>query len=337
MQDIDREIVEKYDLNIASVSPYKDAYIIGCNKGKKVLRKVGLSSDRVGFVHDAKEHLYKNGFTNLDRYLCTLEGKPYVELNGSTYVISDFIDGKECNFSCREDVVKSSRALAALHKASRGFKPQVYLKTRDELGKLPFSFAKRLEEIKKLKKIAKKGKSKFDYLFLKYVDYFYDLGENTLEQLASSRYEELCEFTREAGIICHHDYTHTNILCSEKGVSVINFDFCCFELKVYDIANLLRRKMRKCNWDVKEAAVILREYQSIEALTEDDFQIMRLILQFPQKFWRVVNKFYNSRRSWSEKGYVSNLQEVIDELEPHRKFMEQYERLAGKYTPHENK
>ena len=54
---------------------------------------------------------------------------------------------------------------------------------------------------------------------------------------------------------------------------------------------------------------------------------MKLMLAFPQKFWRVVNRYYNSRRSWSERSYVTKLQEVIDEAEPHRKFMEEYAKL----------
>lgn len=328
MQELDKEISEKYNLDISGMSSFKETYIISSSKGRKVLKKTELSPDRIEFVHGAKEHLYNNGFVHLDRYLCTVEGKPYMEINGDHYVVSDFIEGRECNFASREDVIKASRALAQLHKASKGFILPVPLKTRDDLGKLPAYFGKRLEEIKKLKKVAKKGKSKFDYMFLQYVDYFYNLGEKTIEQLAVSKYVQLCEQTRKDGILCHHDYTHSNILCADKGITVVNFEFCCFELRVYDIANLLRRKMRKCDWDPREAEVILREYQSVEKLTEVELQIMKLILQFPQKFWRVANKFYNSKRSWSEKSYAAKLQEVVDELEPHKKFMEKYDEIV---------
>lgn len=328
MQDMDREITEKYGFNVSGVSPFKDAYIISSSAGRKIIKKTELSADRIEFVHGAKEHLAQNGFTGVDRYVCTVEGRPYIDVNGSYYTVTDFTEGRECNFSSREDVVKSSRALAELHKASRGYTPPPSLKIREELGKLPLYFGKRLEEIKKLKKIAKKGKSKFDYLFLQYVDFFYDTGERTIEELMNSRYTELCEYTRREGIFCHHDFTHNNIIYNDKKVTVINFDYCCFELKVYDIANLIRRKMRKCDWDMDEAVIMLREYQKIEKLTEDDFIIMRLMLQFPQKFWRVVNKFYNSKRSWSEKSYASKLQEVIDELGPHGRFMKRYDELV---------
>lgn len=60
----------------------------------------------------------------------------------------------------------------------------------------------------------------------------------------------------------------------------------------------------------------------------DEFLVMKYILQFPQKFWRVANRFYNSRRSWSEKSFVSRLQEVVDEIEYHKQFIERYEDIT---------
>jgi len=85
--------------------------------------------------------------------------------------------------------------------------------------------------------------------------------------------------------------------------------------------------MRKCNWDINEARVIIDSYRSVENISSDEFLIMKYILQFPQKFWRVANKYYNSKRSWSEKSFVVRLQEVIDEVRHHNAFMDRYDSL----------
>jgi spore coat protein I len=87
--------------------------------------------------------------------------------------------------------------------------------------------------------------------------------------------------------------------------------------------------MRKCNWAVRESKIILDKYCSIENISKDEFVILKIILQFPQKFWRVANKYYNSKRSWTEKSYISKLEEVIDELEYHKQFLEKFEQLWG--------
>lgn len=329
MQDIDRHITEQYNLDIKSIIPYKDAHILHTSKGKKIFRKVFNSPEKIFFVHGVKEHLYNNNFKNIDRYLCTVDGEPFIDTEEGRYTLSDFIDGAECNFDNEEDIVNASRLLASMHKASRGYVPDPGSSPRDDLGRLPVYCGKRLEELKKLRKVAKKGKTKFDYMFLDHADYFYSLGESVISAIPGSKYRELVEEARKEGIVCHHDYTHHNILQHDNKTWLINFDYCCFELKIYDIANLIRRKMRKCDWDIDEAKTIIDAYGSVEPISPDEFYIMKLMLQFPQKFWRVVNKYYNSKRSWSEKSYLSKMQEVIAEVEPHKKFIQEFDKLIS--------
>lgn len=327
MLEIDREILLKYSLDIKSFIPFRDGFIINTSKGKKVLKKSEFCADRIMFIHSVKEYLHENGFTNLDRYVCTHDGIPSLEIDGVNYTISDLTEGRECNFDSRDDIIKASQLLASLHKASKGYVPPGDCNPKDDLGNLPMYFQKRLDEIKKLKKIAKKGRSKFDYLFLDCYDYFYELGDDAIRSLNNSTYTKLVEEARNCGIICHHDFTHHNIVCGEDKVFLTNFDFCCLELKVYDIANLLRRKMRKCDWDIAQAGVILDKYSEIEHISKEEFVIMKIILQFPQKLWRVVNKYYNSKRGWSEKSYVLKLQEVVDEIKYHKPFIERLDEL----------
>lgn len=327
MVDLEKEVSDNYDIEIKNFSPFKDAFLVVSNNNKTIFKKSNLSDERLLFIHSAKEHLIKNKFVNIDRYLCTNDGRPFISIENNNYVLTNYIEGAECNFDNKNDIANISKLLAQFHKASKGFKPPENIIIRSDLGKIPLFFAKRLDEIKKLKKVAKKGKTKFDYLFLENYDYFCNIGEQALSLINNSYYEELVNKTRDDGVFCHHDFTHHNIIQSDKKYYIVNFDFCCFEIKIYDIANFLRRKMRKCNWDINEAKTILDEYRTIEDISRDELAILKIILQFPQKFWRVINKYYNSKRSWSEKSFVMRLQEVIDEIEYHKEFIEKFELL----------
>lgn len=324
MQGMDREVAENYGLEVRNLVPYKDTFMIVTPQGRKVMRKILFSPERLWFVHGAKEHLAGNGFTGVDRYLCTLNGEPCFNFDNSCYTLVDFIDGRESSFDNDNDVQRAAITLAELHRASRGYIAPEGCKVQDDLGKLPGYFSKRLDDIKKMKKQAKKGKSRFDQLFLENVDYFCEIGESAAAELAISSYGRLVESTKEKGIFCHHDYTHHNIIMDGERVVVINFDYCCFELKVYDIANFIRRKMRKCDWDISKTEMIIHSYNSVETLSNEELAVMKIILQFPQKFWRVVNRYYNSRRSWSERSFAIRLQEVIDEIGPHKEFIKNY-------------
>ena len=327
MHDIDYEIADLFDFQIKAIVPYKDCYIVNTSKGKKILRKCKSSPGRILFVHGAKEHLYNNNFRNIDRFICTADGRPYIFIDENIYTMTDFIEGRECDFNNRDDIVKASRLLASLHRASRGYVPLRGCVHQDDLGKLPFYFEKRLGELRRLKKLADKRKSEFDYLYINYVDYFIRTGEEVIKLLSKSHYNELVDKARREGVFCHHDFTYHNIICDENETFITNFNYCCFELKLYDIANFLKRKMRKCNWDLKEAGIIIDEYRSIEDINKDEFFILWIMLKFPQKFWRIANRYYNSRRSWAERIYTMKLQEVIDEINYIEPFLSNFEIL----------
>lgn len=325
MQGMEKEISINYGLEVKSLSPYKDMSTVVTSSGRKVLKRIPFSTERIKFVHGAKEHLARNSFDNVDRFLCTLSGDPYFIYNNSCYTLVDFIDGRESSFDNDNDVKIAAKVLARMHRASRGFLVTEGCKVQDELGKMPCYFEKRLEDIKKMRKQARKGKTRFDEMFLQYSNYFIKVGARTLEELALSDYASLVEKTRKEALFCHHDYTHHNIIMGGENVIVTNFDYCCYELRVYDIANFIRRKMRKCDWDISKTELILECYNSVEPLSREELSVMGIILQFPQKFWRVVNRYYNSRRSWSERSFVSRLQEVIDEIAPFEEFIKRYQ------------
>ena len=72
MLGMEREIAVNYGLEVRNLFPYKDILVIVTPYGRKVLKRMPFSPERLIFVHGAKEHLVGNGFENVDRYICTL-------------------------------------------------------------------------------------------------------------------------------------------------------------------------------------------------------------------------------------------------------------------------
>lgn len=326
MQEARALIENSYGIRISNIRPYRAGYILDTNAGKKYIKACQYTKERIKFIHQAKMHLINNNFTQIDPYCLTFNNQPYIEIDDIPYTMVDLIEGRECEFDDDHDVIKATEALALMHKAGHGFSPKgTYIPSG--LGKLPASFKKRLEEIRKLRRKAERERNSFDYLFLEYFDHFYKTGLKSLEILFASRYNKLVEQTQKEGMICHHDYSYQNILIKGDTTSIINFDYCSVELKIYDIVNILRRRMRKCNWDINKAKLILDAYRKIEPLDQDEMIVMKSMLQFPQKFWRVINRYYNSRRCWAQKNYTIMLQDVIQEKDAHESFMEQFDKL----------
>lgn len=327
MHELEKELQDNYNIKINSISNFRDMFIANTDNGKRLIKISNLKPERINFISEVKEHLYNNGFANIDKNIYTNAGKSCITFRDQSIYMSKFIDGRECNLDNREETIKCARLLAKLHRASNGFSCSENSSPRSELGRLPGCYRKRLDEIKKLKKSALKGKMKFDSLMCQYVDYFYDLGERAISLLDTSDYFELVEDAEKNRNISHHDFNHHNIFVQNDEMYLINFEYCCYDLKIYDLVNLLRRKMRKCEWDIDEAVIILNEYSKIESLCESELDLMKIMLMFPQKFWRVINKYYNSKKSWSEQNYINRLQEVIDEIPYLKAFIERFSAL----------
>ena len=156
-------------------------------------------------------------------------------------------------------------------------------------------------------------------------DYFIEEGEKILEDLNNSAYMTLVSKAANDNTICHRDFTQHNIILSGSNDYIIGFDNCSIEVKEYDIANFLRRKMRKCDWDLTIAKNMLDNYRSICKIKEEEFDVLKIIIGFPQKIWRIANKFYNSKRSWSEKGCLEKINEVINESVPLKNFLNSFD------------
>lgn len=326
MQEARNIIENSYGIHIMGIRPYRAGYILDTATGRKYIKSCQYTSKRVEFIHQAKTHLYEHGFKCIDPYYLSISKQPYIEIDGNVYTMVDLIEGRECEFDDDRDVIAATEALALMHKAAHGFFPKgCYVQCG--LGKLPDSFKKRLEEIRKLRRKAEKERNGFDYLFIENFDHFYETGIKSLEILFGSRYSKLVEQTRKEGMICHRDYSYQNILIKGDRTSIINFDYCSIELKIYDIVNILRRRMRKCNWDINKAKLILNTYRNIEPLSQDELKVMKSMLQFPQKFWRVINRYYNSKRHWAQKNFTIMLEDVIKEKDAHVDFMDKFDTL----------
>lgn len=325
---IEHELEQIYSLKIEKVSPLRDGYVLETSSGNYFLRIPKISTDRIDFVYSAQKHLINNGFDKIDAYRLTSDtGLPWTIINETNYVLTPHIVGKDCIFENSKDLATASRLLASMHLAAKGFVPLSQTAYKTELGQMPLMFQHRLDELKRFRRIARKSSGRFDYAFLKVADYYCDLAENIIKQLNASPYGKLVSKANTEGCLCHRDFTGHTIVLTQNGDYIINFENCCVELELYDIANFLRRRMRKCDWDSIEAKYMFDHYNSIRQISNEEYYVLSLILQFPQKLWRVVNKYYNSKRSWCEKNCMEKLQEVLDEKEPLQLFIDSFDAL----------
>lgn len=324
------EISTQFGFEIYELIPMKGVYLIKTNKGNKCLKKVNYGVQKLMYIYKAKEHIINMGFDRIDRNIITPQGVPHAFVNDDIYVVTNWINGRECDFKKEEELKKASKTLGMFHLAARDFTPDDGVMVRCDIGRLPNTFEKRLSTLNKMRDIARKNKrkSEFDMLYLSNVDFYIKLAQKTIKSFNFECYNRVCEDALKGKVICHHDYTYHNILFDEnEDVHVIDFDYCKWEIQVYDISTLMVKALKRLDWDIDKGKLILESYNSIKPLTLDEVSILKSLLSFPQRFWRLANRYYYKEAGWNETTFIKKIKEIIDEKEKYMNFIDSIDNI----------
>ena len=189
------EIERQFQIKIDIIKANKGIYYIKTNKGERCLKKINYGPQKLLFVYGAKEHLIKNGFKNVDKYFLNIDGEPYALVNEDLYTLSEWLEGRECDFHNIEEVKIAAETLAKLHEASKGYDPPENSKLKSDLGRWPSLMEKRIKSLDKMRDMIRKKnrKSDFDLLYLKSMEFYKDIAKKALNTLNASVYVKLCE------------------------------------------------------------------------------------------------------------------------------------------------
>lgn len=321
------EISMQFGFEIRDLIPQRGVYLIKTNKGNKCLKKVNYGPHKLMYIYKAKEHIIQNGFDKIDKNELSLKGLPYAFVNEDLYVVTEWIDGRECDFRNDEDLKIAAKTLAKFHLAARNFVPEDNLKARNDIGKLPYTFEKRLTTLNKMKDIARKNKKKteFDILYLYNVDFYIDLAKKAIEKLDLDAYNRVCQKDLNDKVLCHHDFTYHNIIIKDNGdVYIVDFDYCKEEIQVYDLATLMVKALKRVDWSIEKANLIIDNYNAVKPISVDELKVLKALLAFPQRFWRIANRYYYKEPGWSEASFIKKLKEILDEKDKYINFLESF-------------
>ena len=88
MEDRSQEALKRYRLKIYNMYKARGAYIIESDNGLKLFKVFEGSRNRALFEHKIKEHLYQNGYPNVDLFVKTIDDDIISEdSNGCQYIM----------------------------------------------------------------------------------------------------------------------------------------------------------------------------------------------------------------------------------------------------------
>lgn len=329
MKSLCSEVVRGFGYQLKSYNAFRNLYICTTDSGIKVIKSVANKIPSLLFQHSVKEHLYQNGFKYLDRFHLSLDKTPYYAYQGNIYVMTDWLEGRECDFNHLEDIKKAISTLADMHKLSKGLVPVEgsFAKPYDE--DLSFVIKKRIREFHTIKKKIKRQShmSNFDLLFIKNYKKYEEYSQRALEWLEKMDYHQIKAKVEKEKYFYHNDYTYHNlILVPDGSLFVTHFEQCRYGLPVYDLIYILKKIMKKHKWDIKIASELLSIYTKKIDISEIKNILIGLLI-FPDDFWKLCNRYYNSRKVRAFQNPVNKLSFIVNQKENQDKFIKFIETL----------
>lgn len=271
------------------------------------LKKVYYDEGTLLFIYSVMEWFARNEI-KLPKMLPSKFNGRFVKANNMLFMLCPWVKGEKCNFDNLQHILLSIENLAKMHNCSRNFKAiegsliktgfdSLYISTLKHFNKILSSFNTATKM---------KHKDKFSSIFLDVFDENIYLAKEALLVSGSINDKNLSRS------LCHGDYVNKNILIDNTDVWVIDFDKASLNYSMYDLCYFMRRLLKRSNtnWDIDLTRKIIKTYNSIAPLTEDDFKYVFSYLAFPQKYWRLSKDYYNNIKKCNKSMFVESLKEV---------------------------
>lgn len=313
-----RTLLGNWPVEVRHVKRRGDVFSVHAAEGRFALKPISKHRRRARFVCGLMEYITQGGPPLVPSLVKTRLGSLMVtESPTCHWILCEWVHGRVADWEHLSDALRSTDALARFHRAARGYRhkpgerPKAYwgvwpktLVQRSELMKQHFDLARR--------RIAEGSGTRFDHLAVKIAPQQLAYASECLEVLSGSQYEALCDRYRSVGQVVHSDPAGRNFVCTEYGtVRIIDLETVRQDIPAADLAKLLRRVLKKHDWDVGVAGTVVSRYQAAHPLEAEMLPLVYVFCVFPTKICRDLRRYYEAGSGWSQRRHLHKLRKHV--------------------------
>lgn len=318
-------VLEQYGLEAKKSMRARGGLIAVTDKGLKLLYECNKSDGFYERECMITRSLAMTGFEYIDTYVCTLGGGLFSQdAQGRKYILKNWFDGRECDVRNTANILEAVKLLANLHIKFGEMEKCDDLLHYNNASDLRMKFDKHTKEMRMVGNYLKnkKNKNDFEILMRKALIPFHEEALRAIELLEEVDYGSRLEEARTSLELCHGSYNYHNVLLSDRGSAVTNFDRCCVDCRITDVYKFMRKLLEKNNWDVKLGHSMLEAYDMIYPISDTDRKILEVNFVYPEKFWKIINFYHNSNKSWIPRKSFEKLENVIEQNAMRQNFVQ---------------
>lgn len=330
--DLSSDFFEGLGLKVTDVIPLRKVFVIQTNEGKKILKKIDYSEDRIKFINECVKKIYSK-LPNVISFKEFENGNVYKLWKENYYIIMNLIEGREVTFTNIVEVKMCGELIANMHLSATESLNSICSSLNKNINdvlenSLVSRFNNSLEDIKAIKKIVStyKYKSEFDLIFLDTVDMHMKQIEKALELLSFSGYSTFREDINKI-TVCHNDLAEHNFIVKDDKISLIDFDYCTIDLRVMDVADFVLKSVKNVAFDFEKAVEAINSYDSVNPLNKEEFKMLYIMLLYPRDYYSIVRDYYHKQKSWEEEIFISRLETKLINEDFRLEFLDKYKEV----------
>jgi len=320
-------VLEQYDMTVNRTFKGRGTIICDTDQGMRVLKEYRGRTEKLELLFQLQGKLKDSLRT--DTLIRTKEGALFVkDLDNSVYILEEQVEGKECSYKNEEDIVKACGAMAKLH--LKFMTPQ-----SEKICVMPvFFYADEMErhtiECKRVRNYLRKlhNKTEFERALLKEYDYFLEKAVAVTRRAREESQAEYEAYVNSNGLYCHGDYQYHNVIFGKGSggayTGIVNLEHFAHDAGARDFYLLFRKISEKCDWSLDMAQSMLDAYQNRRVFPPIEWRSLCLRLEYPEKFWKIINFYYNSRKSWMPNRNYDKLESLIRQEKNREKLLNKF-------------
>ena len=318
MNEKQMEIVGQYDVEVKNSFRSRGCLHLETDRGPVCLVPYNGSPLRLACELELQKKLLAEGFSNVDLILPNKEeGLISYDKYRMPFIMKQSFEGRECSLKDEKDLERACQNLGALHKILRMFED--YQVENRKTPSIPEQLKARKLELRRIRNFIKKSgrRTEFELTFTSCYETFYEEAEHAV--IMAGKLD--AEIDKRGFGICHGAYHQHNILILKEGTATLNMGQFHYNLQILDLYNLMRKALEKNQYLKRIFEAAIKGYEKEIELTNEDYFVLKILFSFPEKFWKISNQYYNSKKCWMPPKNLEKLKKTIEQNEYRRKFV----------------
>lgn len=298
MNDKSVQVLEQYDIVPEKIRRGRGFLVVEAEDGIYRLLEYHGSIARLSYEEQLLQYIAEHGDIKVNSIIRNKENQLFSnDSYGVKHIVTRHFVGNDCDAGDKSDMYEAVKTLARLHNITE----HVPLEEAEYVPVLTSHLAEIERHNRELKRIRKylrqkRQKTEFEYDVLGHFEEFYELAMETEQELHASGYELENEKAVERYSICHGSYNYHNILRLKDGMAVLNFEHSGRGLLIRDLYFFLRKVLEKHDWNPGYGMNLIENYDRIRPIGREELTLLKLLLAYPEKFWKVLNHYYNGNK-----------------------------------------